>query len=661
MALFGPTTLALRWVSAAIGTATLATTYVLVRRMFNRRVALLATGWLMFSLWHVIFSRTGLRAVSLPLFEAAALYCMWRGLELSGTCVSSSRQVRRWRLVWCALAGLLFGLAMYTYTAARFLVLVPVLFAASQMLVSGQGRRSTSVGALVLISALALASLPLVAYFVQYPHDFFERPSQVSVLSERASFSGPVDALLYSAQKTAGLFGWEGDRNWDRNIAGRPALDPVSFVLFVAGLAIAVAGWRRPGPRLALLVLLVMLLPHVLTVANIPNYLRAIGTLPALFVFPAVALDRGIRWGSGRLAVTNTRVLKALVLLGLVAGAARTGYDYFVDWSRHPLVLSEFDGQRVAGVRYALEQETDCATPVYVMLPNGDLLGSMTQSTLYSVPQRLHRCHRLFGFYGREGLVLPPDGEPAALYVLPGDASLPVDQKQSFLKDAQVLGSNEDFSVLKLSGQPSIHPEHAASFSFGSVLTLTGFDLPRQAKAGDILAPRLYWKVDQAVNTELKLGVHLVDGNQQAVAKSDSAGLDISSRCHGESIATWLGPQAPETLPSGGYSLLISLYEVPNMERLPITDAASRPVGGSLLLGPFKVRGTSQAQEPAYPSGASFGDFARLVGYDLDWGASGGRWTGSGDAALAGEGAAGERLHGVRASAGCRWTHDRPA
>ncbi|RME46756.1 MAG: phospholipid carrier-dependent glycosyltransferase, partial [Chloroflexi bacterium] len=58
-ALVGVNTLAIRLTSALIGLATLPLTYLLGRELFSRRVALLATGLLATSYWHLTVSRNG--------------------------------------------------------------------------------------------------------------------------------------------------------------------------------------------------------------------------------------------------------------------------------------------------------------------------------------------------------------------------------------------------------------------------------------------------------------------------------------------------------------------------------------------------------------------------------------------------------------------------
>src|SRR6185437_9886321 len=53
--LVGPTDVALRLFAAVVGWLTIPLSYLLVRKMFNRFVAVLCTAWLALSTWHIIF------------------------------------------------------------------------------------------------------------------------------------------------------------------------------------------------------------------------------------------------------------------------------------------------------------------------------------------------------------------------------------------------------------------------------------------------------------------------------------------------------------------------------------------------------------------------------------------------------------------------------
>jgi 4-amino-4-deoxy-L-arabinose transferase-like glycosyltransferase len=85
--LFGITPVAMRLVNVTAGLLTIPLTYALTRRLLasteSRSAqwgALLAALGVSLSFWAVFVSRLTLRAVTLPLLELPAFYCLWRGL-----------------------------------------------------------------------------------------------------------------------------------------------------------------------------------------------------------------------------------------------------------------------------------------------------------------------------------------------------------------------------------------------------------------------------------------------------------------------------------------------------------------------------------------------------------------------------------------------------
>src|SRR5207253_1113466 len=74
--LFGHSDWALRVPASACGIATLPLSYLLVRRLYGPRVALLTCAWLAISLWHVMYSRIVRRSFfrrALPAFVVTGL------------------------------------------------------------------------------------------------------------------------------------------------------------------------------------------------------------------------------------------------------------------------------------------------------------------------------------------------------------------------------------------------------------------------------------------------------------------------------------------------------------------------------------------------------------------------------------------------------------
>lgn len=111
--LFGKTLTAIRVFSALAGVATLPAFYLLMRRLFGIRPALIALALLAGSAVHINYSRLGLNVVQISLFTIVTLYCLRLGQE--------SR-----RPFWWLSTGLLAGLTVYFSFGG---ILVPVTVA----------------------------------------------------------------------------------------------------------------------------------------------------------------------------------------------------------------------------------------------------------------------------------------------------------------------------------------------------------------------------------------------------------------------------------------------------------------------------------------------------------------------------------------------------
>lgn len=145
--ILGPNLLALRVVSAALGTLTIPALYLLGRALFDRRVALLAALLLTVFPPHLHFSRLGLNNIADPLLGTLALAFLTRGLK-GGT--------RR----DFALAGVFLGLTQYFYEGGR------LLFPALALAWAGIGLLARRAPARrLLLTALAALLVAAPVYF----------------------------------------------------------------------------------------------------------------------------------------------------------------------------------------------------------------------------------------------------------------------------------------------------------------------------------------------------------------------------------------------------------------------------------------------------------------------------------------------------------------
>lgn len=340
--------------SALVGIATVAATYTAGARLFGRSVGALAALFLATNPWHVTLSRTGFRAVTVPLFIALTL---WGFARLF--------QAKTPRAQWAGalLTGVAVGLGAYTYTAGRAFAAFLFLMAAIgviRVLFSQRFRERFRGALLPLAGATVIAfvvTFPLLRFFAVHPGFAFVRAQHVSVFNPDLNGGDPWGTLLRMTGRTLGAFVWDGDGNPRHNVprpdlpyipgghhayngGGVPFLSLVPAALALLGVVIAI----RRAPWIILL-FLVMLLPAVTTAEGMPHGLRTVGAIPAHVLLAGLGgqwlwrIGRRLSPQSMRLA---TPVIAAIALsltafsdlvwyFGIAQNSALAHYEYRAD------------------------------------------------------------------------------------------------------------------------------------------------------------------------------------------------------------------------------------------------------------------------------------------------------------------------------------------
>src|SRR3989344_1797605 len=151
--------------SALVGSATVVALYFATRPIFGRLAALLAAFFLATSYWQMTISRTGFRAIMIPLCVAAFT-------ALAAYVVQAVKQKKiGLSYLYAALAGMAFSLGFYTYIAYRMMpavvmaVFVILLLAALHPKIGFPHARRYGWQASVGSSAAPLSLLPVLLYF----------------------------------------------------------------------------------------------------------------------------------------------------------------------------------------------------------------------------------------------------------------------------------------------------------------------------------------------------------------------------------------------------------------------------------------------------------------------------------------------------------------
>lgn len=261
-------------------------------------MALLASFFMAVSTWHVVLSRTAFRANLIPLFTSFTFYFLL--LAFSATS-------RTKRYLWSAITGATFALGFYSYIAYRIMAPLLVILVLWPMLVDlWQTPRFQNIkkffGPAVVAGLAFIAFIaPLAYYFYTHAGSFIGRSGQVSIFNPELNHGNLLGTFWTVTVVSLKAYFIDGDLNWRHNISGQPFLSIIISPFFAIGLVgvtylaaryiftplknkldwkyFLLAGWFWA-----------MLIPVVTTAEGIPHGLRAIGTIPLVFIITAVGL-----------------------------------------------------------------------------------------------------------------------------------------------------------------------------------------------------------------------------------------------------------------------------------------------------------------------------------------------------------------------------------
>lgn len=623
--LFGITPVAMRLVNVTAGLLTIPLTYALTRRLLAHLGpcsalwgALLAALGVSLSFWAVFVSRLALRAVTLPLLELPALYCLWQGLtgsrggkQVDGVAAGSFRldPLTARRLAYFAMGGAWLGAAMYTYLSSRFLPFVPLLFFAYWLL-RGEVRREHWLGMALFFAIWGLVFAPLGLYYLNHPDVFGRRAGQVLNLS--LVLAGDPRPFINDTLRVLGMFSIVGADTSRYGLAGRPLFDPLGAVFFHVGLMVSLARLRRPAwqsaPYALLLIWwLVMLIPDFIT-GESPHFLRTIGALPPTYVFWALGILSVGTWLVPRIPTVVRRLALPALALYLVISGCFTVRDYWVHWA------TDAEARTIYGADF---------TEVAHYLETTDLEGPVALSAAHYRDwdrfrldlQMHHSLPFVIWFDGLQTFLLPPPGSNLdPIYIFPRSAP-PHTRWLDFL---QLETQRAEISAYRLK------PEAQATFDISlddivngdsSSVELLGYELEGEARAGETLRLLLHWQPlrDVPGDPDYAFFAHLRDRRGFTWAQADANGYAVVDWQPGVQALQWLELPLPLDLPPLAYTLVVGLEDrgvgrpvaAPVELRTITPSVAATPP----LIGEFPVPN---------PSEVTAGEFFTLRGHSLD-------------------------------------------
>lgn len=317
----GVTALAIELASTTGGVATLVVFYLLVRKLFGPRVALVAMLLLAVSGWHLTFSRVGWRAILVPFFEALAVYLLLVAID--------SR-----KLVFYVLAGIALGLSLDTYEAARMIPVGVAIFLV-YLAITNRDSLRTQIAGLVGYAAAAVIAFAPLGWYILHHWDAYSGRSRGLWVGHQIKEAGSIEPLLRNLFDGVLIFNYRA--HGDDFFINDPLLDLPISIFFVLGLVYSLTRLRERSHVVLLILLAVSLTNGLLSV---PNGNRGIGAVIPVMAYAGLFLVVAWRWlveaYSTHAAYFDAALAGVLLLCAYVTYDTYLGPDRRDQWGFYP-------------------------------------------------------------------------------------------------------------------------------------------------------------------------------------------------------------------------------------------------------------------------------------------------------------------------------------
>ncbi len=570
VALLGDHALALRLPAAFLGLLGLAAAHTLARRLFGLRIALMATLFLAVLFWPVFYSRLGLRAIMLPFLSTLSAYFWWRAWPFSKSKQrppsASSGQLR-----FYLLSGLLAGLSMHTYMAARAVPIFYFLFHLCLALFHRQTLRRQWRGVLLFWLSFVIVAAPLVIFLLTNP-GIESRVAEVDA-PLRALLQGELHPVVDNSVDILAMFGFAGDPLWRQNVAGMPVFDPSLALLFYLSLLVSLLNVRDERHLFLILWVFTSSIPSILTI-DAPSSIRIINILPVLTLLPAIFMHNLGYLSTEKMGLSTAGVHKWIIPL-VVCGLfffhiGRTVEATFITWPGNEEVQFVWQEALTEAAGF-LDQNGD----VRNVAVGGWTPDTMDPPTMALTLRRDDLALRYFN--PQESLLIPAasSAQPALIVrpaILPFPAAL-----QSALEQTQLSPQEQgSFVSYHLSTSLSLQPAVAHNVHFGDEVTFLGYDASDGCQADGAGECELvtYWRVLQQPDGPRRIFLHVLDESGALLGNADGLGAPAE---HWQTGDLLLQRHLLPLTPQSSHQLRLGLYDPESGQRL-LTSAGADSV-----------------------------------------------------------------------------------
>lgn len=342
---FGVSTFTLKLPSIIFGTLTILGTYLLAKELFGKRVGFISSFLVAVSFWPIHFSRISFRANMLPFVLVFSFYFLFKGVR-----------TKKW--LDFIIAGLFLGIGLHTYISFRVTPLILVVALVALIACQERFLKNYWKHILIFILFTFLTAAPMLyTFFYAHPEYWTSRTSNISIFNPEVNQGHFATTFLKTFGLSLAKYTFWGDQNWRHNYPPYPLLDPITGIAFLFGIIYIITKSfhliflrfvkKIRDEKFAIYITLlawffVMLIPEFMGAESNPHALRAIGTLPVVFIFTGFAFNYLIGLSERRSFKFN-HFIAPFVIVMLIAIGIFNPIKYFAFWAPSPEAAQAFE------------------------------------------------------------------------------------------------------------------------------------------------------------------------------------------------------------------------------------------------------------------------------------------------------------------------------
>lgn len=330
--------------------------YLLVKELYDKKIAIFSTVIFSFSFIFILYSRLENGLYLCILYVIFSIYFLIKG-------------IKKGNIFFILLSGIFTAFNMYTYHAAKVNLIITILIFVLYILNFKNIKICCKnfIAFFVFLISIFLVFFPLLVFIIEKFQIFTQRAHKVPLELTKEIFIyffNNFKDIIYS-------FTVKGSNYEYVNLPYRPIFVGVETILFLLGMAYLLYDFKRKNNMAILIWAAISILPEVyFSHHSNPYYFRIILIFPVLAIIAGLGMNVVYKYIENLFKNNSEKIYYALVA-GLMFYSSYISYnDYFIKYANEPIMKEQFDYVNYEIERFILNNAKDNKIIVSTFFPH---------------------------------------------------------------------------------------------------------------------------------------------------------------------------------------------------------------------------------------------------------------------------------------------------